>query len=347
MITFLRTGRAAFAACALSLSAAEPTLYPYFGNLQQVGESGRTDHALRLVEMWLIQYPDDPRLLAYRAHLVQQIALSKDDPARLPARTGAPLAIANHEAEPGKDFTNLSADIPLIWIQPGSFLMANPLGSDDDTLVMFSRGYWLGRTEVTQEQWRAVMDNLPSPSFFKGSDRPVENIAWSNAVEFGRKLTDRERAAGRLPAGYEYTLPTEAQWEYACRAGTTSPYAGNLADLAWFKPNGGSQTHPVAQRQPNAWGFYDMHGNVWEWCLDGYGGYPGGQVVDPMNGYEGPSAAMLRILRGGAYANTPGQCRSGSRLRTVLTFTGPGSGFRIALSPRREPPAPPQTPKEK
>jgi formylglycine-generating enzyme required for sulfatase activity len=336
---FLRTGRTALAACALALSAAEPALSPHFETLQQIGESGRIEHAMRIVEMRLIDYPDDPRLQAYRAHLAQQIALSKDDPAHLPARTGAPRAIANHRAEFGQDFTGLSADIPMIWIQPGSFLMANPLGSDDDTLVTLSRGYWIGRTEVTQEQWRAIMENLPSPSYFKGSDRPVENIAWSSAMEFGRKLTERERAAGRLPAGYEYTLPTEAQWEYACRAGTTGPYAGNLADLAWFKVNSVNQTHPVAQKQPNAWNLYDMHGNVWEWCLDGYGGYPGGTAVDPMNGYEGPSAAMLRIMRGGAYSNVAGQCRSGARHRGLLAFTGSGCGFRIALAPQRTLPA--------
>lgn len=336
MNTFLRAGWAALAALPLLLPAAEPGLYPYFETMRQVAEGGRYEIALRMTEERIRDYPDDPRLPALRDHLRQILAQSKDDPARLSPRTDGPVPILHGPATPGRDFTTETAEIALLWVQPGTFLMASPFGSDDDTEVTFTRGYWLGRTEVTQEQWRAVMENLPSPSFFKGSDRPVENISWQSAMEFCRKVTDRERAAGRLPPGYEYTLPTEAQWEYACRAGTTGPYAGDLMAMAWYEPNGGNQTHPVAQKKPNAWGFYDMHGNVGEWCRDGYAGYPGGKVEDPMNGYDGPSAAMTRIIRGAGYGNTAGQLRSAARYRMILSYTGPGTGLRLALTPVRQ-----------
>ncbi|MBS0632146.1 MAG: formylglycine-generating enzyme family protein [Verrucomicrobia bacterium] len=336
MNPLLRARWAALAALPLILSAAEPALDPNFTILRQVTDTGSYGIAVRIVDQHLQRYPDDPRLHALRARLEQLIAESKDDPARLPPRLGGPAPIPGHEPVAGAGFTVATAGIAMLWVAPGEFLMADPVGSDDDTEVVLTRGYWLGRTEVTQEQWRAVMENLPSPSFFKGSDRPVENIAWNIAMEFCRKVNDRERAAGRLPPGYEYTLPTEAQWEYACRAGTTGPHAGNLPEMAWYEPNGGNQTHPVAQKKPNAWGFYDMHGNVWEWCLDGYNGYPGGRVADPMNGYEGPSAAMARILRGGSFGSTAGQLYSGARYRSVLSFTGPGTGLRLALTPVRK-----------
>jgi formylglycine-generating enzyme required for sulfatase activity len=134
----------------------------------------------------------------------------------------------------------------MIWIAPGTFLMSSTHGAGDDTLVTLTRGYWLGQTEVTQGQWQAVIDRVPVPSFFKGSDRPVEQVGWNLVMEFCLKLTERERAAGRLPEGYTYTLPTEAQWEYACRAGTTGKYAGEIEAMAWYDTNSGAQTHPVA-----------------------------------------------------------------------------------------------------
>src|SRR5690606_19472155 len=130
---------------------------------------------------------------------------------------------AQRRAEPGRDFTTETAAITLPRIAPGTFLMRRTLDSDYATLATLSRGYWRGPTAVTREQWQAVMENIPVPSLFKGSDRPGERVAWLSAMEFCQKLTDRERAAGGLPAGYVYTLPTEAQWEYACRAGTTGP----------------------------------------------------------------------------------------------------------------------------
>ena len=143
-----------------------------------------------------------------------------------------------------------------------------------------------------------------------------------------RKLTERERSAGRLPEGFEYTLPTEAQWEYACRAGTTEDFAGGLEAMAWYDQNSGSTTHPAGQKQPNAWELYDMHGNVGEWCRDWYQDHlSGGSVADPI----GPALGSARVVRGGDWHSTARDCRSADRYRV-----GPGIrfnvlGFRLAL----------------
>ena len=220
----------------------------------------------------------------------------------------------------------------LLPITPGTFQMGSSEGESDEkpvTRVTLTHGFWLGKTEVTQAQWQAIMGN--NPSNFVGVDRPVEKVLWSEAMEFGRKLTGRERAAGRLPEGYEYTLPTEAQWEYACRAGKTGPHAGKVEDMAWYDANSGRQTQPVARKQPNAWGLYDMHGNVWEWCLDWKGSYPGGSVADP----RGPSAGTYRVLRGAAWFYGAGDCRSSLRYGNASDRRFNHVGFRIALVPSR------------
>ncbi len=212
-------------------------------------------------------------------------------------------------------------------------------GAGDDTVVTLTRGYWLGRTEVTQAQWQAVAErmpvfqNVPLPSFFKGSDRPVEKISWLMAAAFCARLTERERAAGRLPDGYEYALPTEAQWEYACRAGTIGAYPGDLDAMTWYESNSGDQSHPVAQRQPNAWGLYDMTGNVNEWCADWYDGYPGGHASDP----AGPVSGVYRVHRGGSWNSPAGACRSALRNCQLDWYTGKATGMRLALVPQRAP----------
>jgi formylglycine-generating enzyme required for sulfatase activity len=172
-----------------------------------------------------------------------------------------------------------------------------------------------------------------NPSNFKnaGRDAPVEQISWDDAMQFCRKLTERERTAGRLPEGHEFTLPTEAQWEYACRAGTTGDYAGNLDGMAWYSQNSGNTTHPVGQKQANAWGLYDMHGNVWEWCRDWYGNYPSGGVTNP----TGPSSGLYRVIHGGSWAYDAERCRSASRYRFVVGTCESYLGFRLALAPSR------------
>ena len=239
------------------------------------------------------------------------------------------------EAPPrfGANFTLPAPSVRLIWVAPGTFLMAGTHGSGDDTEVRITRGYWLGRTEITQEQWQAVMTNIPLPSLFKGSERPVEQVSWGSAIIFCQNLTELERAAGRLPPGYIYTLPTEAQWEYACRAGTTGSYAGAISALGWYDENSGGETHPVAQKRPNAWGFYDMQGNVAEWCFDWYASYPGGSVSDP----AGPLTGQFRVLRGGAFAGPAGFGRSAMRNWSPTNAGSASIGFRLALAPTPKP----------
>jgi formylglycine-generating enzyme required for sulfatase activity len=185
-------------------------------------------------------------------------------------------------------------------------------------------------TEVTQGQWKALMGG--NPSYFKnaGRDAPVEQVSWDDALEFCHRLTERERLAGGLPEGYEYSLPTEAQWEFACRAGTTGDYAGDLAATAWYLNNSGNTTHRVAQKQANLWGLYDMHGNVWEWCKDWYGDYPVGSATDP----TGPSLGTLRVYRGGGLYSNARDCRSPNRYGLAPGFRGLRLGFRVALAPQ-------------
>lgn len=236
---------------------------------------------------------------------------------------------------PGEPFTVPGPQIPLVWIAPGTFWMTAVHGTGDDTEVTLTRGFWLGRTEVTQAQWAAVarhipgFANTPLPSHYRGSDRPVDSVSWDMAMLFCAKLNELEGAAGRLPPGYGYTLPTEAQWEYAARAGTTGRYAGPIDELAWHLGNSGGVTQPVARKQPNAWGLFDMHGNVSEWCADWYAGYPGGAVSDP----SGPAGGVYRVLRGGAAFSAVGAIHVAQRNLWKSQLAGRHTGLRLALAP--------------
>jgi formylglycine-generating enzyme required for sulfatase activity len=187
-------------------------------------------------------------------------------------------------AQAPREFTN-SVGMKFVRIAPGSFKMGAVEGHE----VTLSKGFYLQMTEVTQAQWQAVM--RANPSQFKGPDRPVESASWADIQEFLRKLNAREK-------GTRYRLPTEAEWEYACRAGGQEPdVAPNLGDVAWWWENSRGQTHPVGQKKPNAWGLYDMRGNVWEWVKDRRGRYTAERQVDP----KGPSSGGYRVVRGGAW----------------------------------------------
>jgi formylglycine-generating enzyme required for sulfatase activity len=201
--------------------------------------------------------------------------------------------------------------------------------------------YFQGWTLFRLRVWQAVMGT--NQSKFKGdTKRPVELVSWTDATNYCAKMTAGERAAGRLPAGYEYRLPTEAEWEYACRAGTTTAtaYGNSLsstqANFNGNSPYGGAANGPylenttkVGSYAPNAWGLYDMHGNVWEWCWDWYGPYPGEGVIDP----RGPNTGSDRVLRGGGWGSIGGGCRSAGRLHGWPGIWYYRIGFRPVLAP--------------
>jgi len=185
-------------------------------------------------------------------------------------------------------------------------------------------GFWLGKYEVTQEQYQAIMGT--NPSRFKDPKNPVESVSWDDAVEFCKRLSQK--------TGKTFRLPTEAEWEYACRAGSRSRFCfgdsvSQLGDYAWYNSNSGNQTQPVGQRQPNAWGLYDMHGNVWEWCSDWYGEDYYGNF--PRKNATGPTSGQYRVLRGGSWFNYPRYCRSAYRLGVTPTNTGVVYGFRVVV----------------
>lgn len=194
-------------------------------------------------------------------------------------------------SRPSRTLRPQNPNIELVRIPPGSFMMGSANGSEESKpvhQVTISYEFYLGKYEVTQTQWRAVMGN--SPSRFKGCNRcPVERVSWNDANEFIRKLN-------QLNDGYAYRLPTEAEWEYACRAGTTGDYAGKLSDMAWYDSD---RTHAVGSKRPNAWGLADMQGNVWEWCEDWYHETYFGA---PSDGSAWLSEKESRVLRGGSWA---------------------------------------------
>jgi formylglycine-generating enzyme required for sulfatase activity len=233
-------------------------------------------------------------------------------------------------AEPGQPWTIPELNLTLMPIAAGTFTMGDESGDADEkplTRVTLTQPFWFGKTEVTQREWQAVMDG--NPSNFQGENLPVEKVSWDEAMEFCQKLTARERAADRMPEGYAYTLPTEAQWEYACRAGTAGDYAGNLADMAWCSENSGKTTHAGGAKRANAWGLHDMHGNVWEWCADWYADkLPGGAVRDP----TGAASGSDRVNRGGGWVDAAVHYRSANRGRDSPGVRFNDLGFRLALS---------------
>jgi formylglycine-generating enzyme len=231
-----------------------------------------------------------------------------------------------------------------VWIPPGTFLMGSPSTElwrkehETQHEVVLTRGFFMGRYEVTQAEYQTLMTN--NPSTFKGTNLPVESITWIQATNYCARLTERERLAGRLPEGWEYRLPTEAQWEYACRAGTTTAtaYGSSLSSMqanfdGSYPYNGGSvgpylgKTAPVGSYAPNAWGLFDMHGNVWEFCSDWYGPYPTTQVQDP----QGPVKGGSRVIRGGSWGNLGDGCRSSARNWALQGYGYYFLGIRVVL----------------
>jgi formylglycine-generating enzyme required for sulfatase activity len=230
-----------------------------------------------------------------------------------------------------------------VWVAHGSFRMGSNSGAADEQpehTVRFGRGFWLGMCEVTQAEYEALSER--NPSRFKGPRHPVETVSWNDAVGYCARLTERERLVSRLPAGYEYRLPTEAEWEYAARGGERSRwyiYSGSnrADDVAWHNANSGGMTHPVGQKQPNELGLYDLSGNVWEWCLDGYDEayYTASPAISPLN----LQTSSTRVYRGGSWGIAPRDVRSVYRNRGKPENAISGLGFRVSLAPRLVPAA--------
>jgi formylglycine-generating enzyme required for sulfatase activity len=232
-----------------------------------------------------------------------------------------------------------------VLVPPGKFLMGSPkseleallrqfpdatpemYGDEVPHEVTITRPFYLGKTEVTQAQYKAL--GKENKSRFKGDDRPVENVSWEEADAFARELSQKKAGSKLL-----YRLPTEAEWEYACRAGTTGEYcSGNgedaLKKVGWYYGNSKEQTQPVGKLAPNAWGLYDMHGNVWEWCGDWADDYPSGKVTDP----KGPEKGSRHIYRGGGWAHTSAHSRAAKRGSIWPGNWYTSRGFRLAQVP--------------
>ena len=226
--------------------------------------------------------------------------------------TGLPI---EHAVDLGRGM-----QLELVLIPPGQFLMGSPAderGRDDDEvqhLTTLSKGFYLGKYPVTQAQWDAVLGS--NPSKFKGQHHPVDQARWEDCQALCRAL------------GTGFRLPTEAEWEYACRAGTCDAYAGILDEMAWHDGNSGAITHAVGQKKPNAWGVYDMYGNVWEWCADGYRNYPARAVTDPV----GSESGRHRVIRGGSWISDIRDCRSAERNWRIAENKNDDIGCRLAFS---------------
>jgi len=240
------------------------------------------------------------------------------------------------EPEPAwnESFTN-SLGMTFKLIPAGTFTMGSPtneLGRNYDETqhqVTLTQFYYMQTTEVTQGQWRAVTGSNPSYFSSCGDDCPVEQVSWDDVQSFISALNNLGQGT--------YRLPTEAEWEYAARAGSTTAFANggitelycgydpNLDAMGWYCYNASFTTHPVGLKQPNDWGLYDMHGNVWEWCQDLYGDYPSSAVTDP----TGPSSGSDRVLRGGGWYFYAGDCRSANRGSSDPSDRNGYDGFRL------------------
>jgi formylglycine-generating enzyme required for sulfatase activity len=233
---------------------------------------------------------------------------------RLPAPNTAAAAPAKPQASGHEKNINLDlgggVTLALTLIPAGKFMMGSP---DSE------KGH--GKNEGPQHD-PAIMGT--NPSSFKGATNPVEMVSWDDVAVFCKKLSDKARQAVRLP--------TEAEWEYACRAGTATAFSfgdadSALGDYAWYEGNRRGTTHPVGQKKPNAWGLNDMHGNVWEWCADWYGDYAKGAAADP----QGPASGSQRVLRGGSWNLNPDLCRAAYRYGSLPVIRNCHYGFRVVV----------------
>jgi formylglycine-generating enzyme required for sulfatase activity len=315
------------------------------GSAAKPGSGGRTASRLRTAIFFAAILLAGAAISLFAAS-VRRDAKWEENDARLVhqiAEGATPSADGRSGRE--QNFVLPGLQLEMIWVVPGRFVMgggAGPFDGKPVTQVTLTHGFWLGKYELTQAQYNAVMRQ----DAFPATDLPAQRVSWNDAMEFCRRLTVMMRKAGKLPAGFAFTLPTEAQWEYACRAGTVGEYAGDVKAMAWYggsaqaagslffgadstvSSKARSGPYPVGRKKPNAWGFYDMHGNTQEWCQDWYTvQLPGGSVVDP----AGPSSGVVRVERGGTWFQSAPECSSAAR-RGASPIHRTGEGFRVALA---------------
>jgi len=274
------------------------------------------------------------RLIAFYAKRAPQPPADASGPKAHPKATETGPGLPNTRQQPG----NLLG-MKFTWIPPGTFTMGSPRnepGRDSDETqneVTLTRGFYMQTTEVTQGQWNALMET--NPSYYKecGDNCPVNRVCWTDVMEFIRRLNAMEGADGL------YRLPTEAEWEYACRAKSQDAFSnGPLLELAcaydtnmdrmgWHSGNSGTRLHEVAQKAKNRWGLHDMHGNIWEWCMDWKGPYGNRPRTDP----KGPFQGEMRAIRGGSWSSDDRDCRSANRLFITECNRNAGIGFRLVM----------------
>ena len=286
----------------------EPTAEDHYRYAQAWEAAGEPQRALEAAVRYLQLRGREAEHYAEALDLVSRAQAGRPPPAAGNAAAGrvGPGESAGTSAveEPRAGEPRVFDGMEFVWVPAGEFRMGSTSSEAVDweqpvTRVRISRGFWLGQHEVRQAEWQAVMGT--NPSRFSGCGScPVERVSWDDAQGFIRRLNERD---GKV----RYRLPTEAEWEYAARAGTSGDhYGGDLNAIAWYDDNSGFRTQPVGQKAPNAWGLHDMLGNVSEWVQDWYGYYPGGSVTDP----QGPGPGSRRVSRGGSWFSFAGLCRA-------------------------------------
>ena len=257
-----------------------------------------------------------------------QVAPKKHKSQSKPTKGGTVKCVATKASYSNGTLTVNGIKYNMVWVDGGTFRMGatseqgSEISDEKPVHSVTLSGYYIGKTEVTQALWKAVMGI--NPSRFKGDYLPVENVSWDDCQEFIRKLNSM--------TGQNFRLPTEAEWEFACRGGNNSrgyKYSGSnyIDNVAWYDGNSGDKTHPVATKSPNELGIYDMSGNVWEWCADWYGDYSSGRQTNP----KGPYGGSGRVNRGGSWYNFARNCRSSIRIDDYPTYRDDLLGLRLAL----------------
>lgn len=257
-----------------------------------------------------------------------QVAPKKHKSQSKPTKGGTVKRVATKASYSNGTLTVNGIKYNMVWVDGGTFRMGatseqgSEISDEKPVHSVTLSGYYIGKTEVTQALWQAVMGS--NPSYFEGDDLPVEQVSWDDCQEFIRKLNSL--------TGQNFRLPTEAEWEFACRGGNNSrgyKYSGSnyIDNVAWYDGNSGDKTHPVATKSPNELGIYDMSGNVWEWCADWYGDYSSGRQTNP----KGPYGGSNRVIRGGSWSYGARICRSSDRFYDYPALRDDYLGLRLAL----------------